>query len=100
MSILHGWPSWWVCPTHWLLVTNFSGNEELLHGHVVHGREVCLHRLMAVVHVLSAEVLLEVDNILSHHDGVLQVHFNPLQALHTLFTGVSKYDSIITEKIL
>jgi hypothetical protein len=35
-----------------------------------------------------AEVLLEVDDILSNHDGVLDVHLHPLQALDALLTRV------------
>ena len=44
--------------------------------------------MKAVVKVTLAEVLLEVDNILCDHDGILDVGLNPLQALDALLAGV------------
>ena len=45
-------------------------------------------KIKAIVKVTLAEVLLEVDNILCDHDGILDVGLNPLQALDALVTGV------------
>ena len=88
------------------LVANLGGDEELLHGHVVHGWEVLHSMLLATVppvweenkgstydgsnlcEVTLAEVLLEVDDVLGNHDGVLDVGLNPLQPLDALLTCV------------
>ena len=45
-----------------------------------------------------AEVLLEVDDILGNHDGVLDVGLNPLQALDTLLACVpsDSYSNILS----
>ena len=45
-------------------------------------------KIKAIVKVTLAEVLLEVDNILCDHDGILDVGLNPLQALDALLAGV------------
>ena len=45
-------------------------------------------KIKAFVKVTLAEVLLEVDNILCDHDGILDVGLNPLQALDALLAGV------------
>ena len=72
INFLLRWPGWWILTsTDWFLITNLSWDEELLHGHVMHGGEVHGNILMAVVHVTGTEVLLEVDHILSHHDWIL-----------------------------
>merc|ERR1719347_1549220 len=71
-----------------LLVADLTRDEELLHGHGVHGGEVVGNILVAVPHVTGAEVLLEVDNKLGCHDGVLQVSLHPFKAFHTLVTSV------------
>merc|ERR1712198_606891 len=82
------WRECWASAAHRLLHADLNGDEELLHGHHVHRREVLLHQLLAVVPVAQAEVLLEVDPELRNHDGVLQVHLDPLKALDALVTGV------------
>merc|ERR1719507_1764986 len=71
-----------------LLVANLSWDEELLHGHVVHSWEILHGMLLATFPPVLAEVLLEVDDILGNHDGVLDVGLNPLQALNALLTCV------------
>merc|ERR1719507_1517418 len=71
-----------------LLVTNLSGDEELLHGHVMHRWEVLHSVFLATFPPILAEVLLEVDDILGNHDGVLDVCNCPLQALDALLTCV------------
>ena len=73
-----------------LLVADLTRDEELLHGHGVHGGEVVGNSLMAAgAHFIGAEVLLEVDSKLGCHDGVLQVSLHPLKALYALVTSVS-----------
>ena len=73
-----------------LLVADLTRDEELLHGHGVHGGEVVGNSLMAAgAHLIGAEVLLEVDSKLGCHDGVLQVSLHPLKALYALVTSVS-----------
>merc|ERR1712203_72681 len=44
-----------------------------------------------------AEVLLEVDNILCDHDGILDVGLNPLQALDALLAGVPSTPKSVTD---
>ena len=84
------WLSWFFSSADWFLVADLGGDEELLHGHGVHSGEVHGNVLVAVAHVIGAEVLLEVDHELGCHDGVLQVALHPLQALYTLVTSVSR----------
>ena len=74
--------------TDGLAHADLSGDEELLHGHRVHVREVLHYQLLAVVPVAQAEVLLEVDPELCDHDGVLQVSLNPVKTLDALVTSV------------
>ena len=101
----HWWLSRRVSTTHWLLVTNLHWDHEpvhggddgqvvnkdhlLLHGHHVHRGEVLLDSFLAAVPLIKAKVLLKVDDILSHHDGVHHVCLHPVQPLHALVTGVS-----------
>merc|ERR1719337_766075 len=80
-----------------LLVADLSGDEELLHGHVVHGGEVLDSVLLATFPAVLAEVLLEVDNILCDHDGILDVGLNPLQALDALLAGVPSAPKSVTD---
>ena len=82
------WREGWAASAHGLLHTDLGRDEELLHGHHVHPREVFLHQGLAIVPVAQAEVLLEVDPELRDHDGVLQVHLNPFKPLDALVTGV------------
>ena len=88
--ILHVWFGWFLPCAYRLLVADLSGDEELLHGHVVHGGEVSGDILVAVVHVASAEILLKIDNKLGNHNGILEVSLNPVQSLHALITSISE----------
>merc|ERR1712060_752339 len=83
--------------TYLLLVANLSGDEELLHGHVVHCWEVLYSVLLATFPPVLAEVLLEVDDILGNHDGVLDVGLDPLKALDALLTSVPHAPHGITD---
>ena len=74
------------------------GDEELLHGHGVHAGEVLHHQGLAVLPVAQAEVLLEVDGHLGDHDGVLDVHLDPLQALDALLAGVPGQGQLVNPK--
>merc|ERR550534_471445 len=40
------------------------------------------------MHVIGAEVLLQVHHELGSHDGILQISLNPLQTLDTLITSI------------
>ena len=83
------------------------GDEELLHGHHVHGGKVLDHYPLALLLVVvvvaceqrssmvfeqnpltQAEVLLEVDDVLGDHDRVLDVVLHPFKTLDTLLTSV------------
>ena len=48
-----------------------DASDLLLHGHVVHGGEVLSHHVPAPL--VSAHVLDQVEGVLGHLDGVLQV---------------------------
>merc|ERR1739845_104492 len=69
-----------------LVIADLLWDHELLHGHPVHGWEVLSHNIRAVGVVRGAEVLHQVQGVLSNLDGVLHVLFNPLQSLDTLLT--------------
>merc|ERR1711878_155360 len=69
-------------------VTDLLRDEELLHGHLVHGGEVSLNHVNAVMIIVAdTEVLLEVDNILCDPERVIHVCAHPLHAFHTLRAG-------------
>jgi len=89
-TICRFWGEGRASSTNWLLVADLLRDEELLHGHVVHGGEVLLHQLLAVLPLSTTqtEVLLKVDPELSNHNWVLQVRLNPLKALNTFLTSV------------
>ena len=82
-------------------------DEELLHGHHVHGGKVLDHYPLALLLVVvvvaceqrsslvfeqnpltEAKVLLEVDDVLGDHDRVLDVRLHPLQTLDALVASV------------
>merc|ERR1719219_153820 len=77
-----------VSTTDGLAHADLGGDEELLHGHCVHVREVLRHKLLAVIPVAEAVVLLEVDGELCDHDWVLDVRLHPFQALDALVARV------------
>merc|ERR1711933_403115 len=77
-----------VSTTDWLAHAGLGRDEELLHGHRVHGREVLHHQLLAVIPVAQAVVLLKIDGELSNHDRIFNVSLNPFQALDALVACV------------
>merc|ERR1719219_1213036 len=77
-----------VSTTDGLLHADLGRDEELLHGHCVHVREVLRHQLLAVIPVAEAVVLLEIDGELCDHDWILDVGLDPFQALDALVAGV------------
>merc|ERR1712181_67719 len=86
----------WLCrrvsSTDWLAHANLSWDEELLHGHHVHVGKVLNHKPLALVLVVvtstQAVVLLEIDDVLSNHDWVLNIGLDPFQTLDALVTSV------------
>merc|ERR1719234_2296382 len=84
--------SWWVSSTDGLTHKDLSRDEELLHGHHVHVDKMLNHKPLALVLVVvtsaQAEVLLKIDDVLSNHDGILNVSLDPLKALDALVTSV------------
>merc|ERR1711971_297539 len=92
MALELRWLSRWVSSADRFTHANLSGDEELLHGHRVHVGKMLNHKPLALVLVVvtsaHAEVLLEIDDVLSDHEWVLNVGLDPFKALDALVASV------------
>merc|ERR1719397_613530 len=86
------WFGWWLCgwtsSTDWLLHANLGGDEELIHGHPVHGWEVSGHVLLACVPRGEAEAVFQVHHHLVDHDVILKISFDIFESVDALLAGV------------
>merc|ERR1711922_67842 len=73
--------------TDLLFLADLLGDEELGHGHVVHGGEVHSNSPVTHLHVRQAEVRLQVDNHVVNHKLVQHPSGNELKSFDALIAA-------------